>query len=125
MNNYITLDGKKYYTPFGGWSPAMINKPSTVELTSDGSIDVTYGPASFYSWEGEIEGPVTSPGTGWGTVSDLKTTIAKRQTVKFYDHYGVTEYDVHIIGPFSERSYSPKWDSASNIMIITVSLVEA
>lgn len=124
MNNYITLDSKKYYTPFGVWSPPVINKPSTVEITSDGTTDVTYGPASFLSWEGDIEAPVTAPATGFGTVSDLSTSLAKRQTLAFYDHYN-TQYSVHAIGPFHSRSISPKWDSASNVFLITVNLVQA
>lgn len=124
MNNYISLDGKYYFTPFGRWSPPLINKPSTTKVTSDGSTDVTYGPASFLSWEGDIEAPVTAPGSGYGTVSDLMTSLAKRQALTFYDHYN-TQYSVHAIGPFQSSSMSPKWDSASNIFLVTVNLVQA
>jgi hypothetical protein len=123
MNNYILLDGKKYVTPSKNWKP-VYDKPATVKATLLGGIDVTYGPAVYNEWQGEIEGPVTPKDGTWGSISDLRATIAKTTTVSFTDHYG-TGMNVHVLGPFQERSLAPKWDSASNCIFVQVRLIKA
>ena len=125
MNNYITLDGKKYRTPSKYWTPVE-DKPATVKMTLNGTVDVTYGPHTFFEWRGQIEGPVTPDDTNWGTIEDLRTTCAKTTSVKFRDHYYPThsEIDVHVLGPFQERSLSTMWDNASNRIYVTVRIVK-
>ncbi len=63
MNNYITLDGKKYMTPAKFWQP-YVDKPATVRKTLMGATDVTFGPAVTEEWRGQIEGPVTPEDDG-------------------------------------------------------------
>ena len=128
MNSYISLgtskNGAKYYkTPSKLWSPIII-KPATVRITLLGSLDATYCAADFYQWQGEIEGPITSPGTGYGTISELRAVLAVRGTVYFCDHYG-TEYKVHLLGPFKEHSFSSKWDGATNQINVPVLIYSA
>jgi hypothetical protein len=123
MNNYISLDGLKYYTPNKYWSPVE-DKPATIRQTLLGATDVTYGPAVFCEWRGQIEGPVTPKDGTWGSITTLRTTIAKMVAVAFVDHYG-TGMNVHALGPFQERSLSPRWDSASNSIYVTVRIVKA
>jgi len=88
MNDYITLDGYKYRTPARNWAPAE-HKPASVKTTLLGEVDATYGPTTTYEWRGEIAAPVTSPGTGWGTIADLRLSLKKRSALSFSDHYGV------------------------------------
>lgn len=122
MNAYVTLDGKKYPALADNWAPAM-SKASTVRYTFAGATDVTYGPATPVGWEGTLVADVTSRGTGWGSVADLRTTLAKRQAVTFVDHYG-TNHSVHITGIVKEMSRSRMWDAATNSIFFSVSLVK-
>lgn len=122
MNNYITLDNKKYHTPATQWKPD-IQKPATVRVTILGSVDATYGPASIPGWEGEIEAAVT-PETGFGSISDLRATLSKCEEVVFSDHYGANYY-VHVLGPFQQDSKSPMWDGASNKLSMRVKLMRS
>ena len=121
MNNYITLDGKKYKCPWRAWSPEG-NVPSAARLLLDGTSDIVFGSASILTWSGEIEAPVTPEDALWGKPEDLKCSLTKRTTLTFIDHYGVT-YTVLAKGPFKERSLSPKWDSESNVMFISAMFV--
>jgi hypothetical protein len=121
MNNYITLDGKKYKTPSKLWQPYG-DKPATVKKTLLGATDITYGPAVFKEWRGQIEAPVTAEDASWGTIDDLRTTLAKLEHVTFADHYGAG-YMAHVLGPFQERSLASKWDSPSNVIYVQVRIV--
>jgi hypothetical protein len=120
MNNYVTFDNYKYKTPATEWKPAS-SKPSMVRQTLSGALDVTYGPGGFYEWDGNIEGPVTAD-TGWGTIANLRTSLAKRTAITFIDHYGAS-YTAHAIGPFSEESKTPMWDGAGNRISVRVKIV--
>jgi len=121
MNSYITLDGKKYKTVHKQWTPGG-DKPATLRRTLLGSLDVTYGPGTFNDWQGKIEAPVTPIDGSWGTITDLRTTIAKTSNMSFTDHYG-TSYTVHVLGPFQEESRSPMWDGSSNAIYVKMRIV--
>ena len=121
MNNYITLDSKKYKTMHKAWLP-ITDKPATLRRTLAGSLDVTYGPGVFNEWQGKIEVPVTAA-TGYGTIADLRTTVAKLTSVSMTDHYGAT-YTVHVLGPFTEESRSPMWDGSLNMIYVQVRIVK-
>lgn len=121
MNDYITLDGKKYKTLFRSWRQTT-PKASSERVLLSGALDVTYGHASYKLWTGEIEGPVTPIDGSWGSVTDLRATLAKVVGVSLTDHYGNT-YTVHQIGPPQEDPFSPKWDGASNVIYFNVHLV--
>jgi len=122
MNNYILLDGYRYKTIFGSWK-TKTSKPATERYTLDGSLDVTYGPASPYEWDGKIIGPVVSDGGSWGTIEQLRVTLAKREALAYQDHYG-NAYTVHALGPFEEESRSPMWDAQTNEFLVGVRLVK-
>lgn len=122
MNDYITLDGFKYITPARNWT-VVNGKPGTERYTLSGALDISYGPATPKSWVGEIGGPVTARAAGWGTIADLRTTLAKKESVSLTDHVG-TVYTVHCLGDFSERSLLNKWDSAVNTFYVSVRLVK-
>ena len=117
MNNYIILDGKRYVTPAKTWQPATY-KSGSLRFTLTGTLDATYGAATILEWVGQIEAPATAT-TPWGAIADLRTSLRKRAGVSFTDHYG-TSYTVHTLGPFPERSVSPRWDGASNKIYINV-----
>ncbi|HZW04401.1 MAG TPA: hypothetical protein VFF68_10765, partial [Anaerolineaceae bacterium] len=70
FRDYITLDGLKFKTPQKAWRP-VDNNPSTLRRTLAGDADATFGPAAFFTWEGEIEAPPVAS-VGWGTYADLK-----------------------------------------------------
>jgi hypothetical protein len=122
MNNYITLDGKKYKTIHKQWTPGS-DKPATVRRTLLGTLDVTYGPGTFPDWQGKIEGPVTPIDSSWGSIADLRLTIVKMTSLSMTDHYGVTS-TVHVLGPFAEESRSPVWDAATNMIYVKVRIVK-
>ena len=121
MNNYITLDSKYYKTPVSSWVPSII-KPMTTRDAWDGSTDTTYGPSVHHEWQGLIRASV-SPATGYGSITDLRTTISKKSSVTFIDHYGVT-YSVDLSGPFKEHSFTNVWDASSNSIDISILLTE-
>lgn len=120
MNSYITFDGYRYKATHQNWSPAAEHKPSTVRPTLLGGLDATYGPVTILEWRGEIEAPIVASAP-WGTIANLRTSLRKRAGLSFTDHYGQT-YTVHAVGPFGERSLSPKWDSPSNKIYKSVTL---
>jgi len=120
MNNYITLDGFKYVTPFGKWTPVM-DKPATARIDLLGGLDVTYGPATWQRWQGMIE-VAANPTIGYGSPNDLRATLAKRTAVAFIDHYG-ENYSVHLLGPFPEMSFTPVWDGDSNVIFFQLTVV--
>lgn len=121
MKNYIMLDGYKYATNASNWRPVYA-KPHTERRTLSGAIDITYGPVYISAWEGEINAPVTAREVGWGTISQLRTTLEKRQAVTLVDHTEVT-YNVHCLGEHIERSLLNVWDSADNVFYVSVRLV--
>ena len=117
MNSYITLDSLKYSTTQQRWVPTTL-KPGSVRFTIEGTIDGTYGPDVFYVWQGEIRAPA-SAGAGWGTISDLRTTLAKRQSLTFIDHWG-TSHPVHIVGEMPERFLTPDWASSLGFVQVRI-----
>jgi len=124
MNNYINLDGKRYLTPHKRFN-AMPAKLSTVRKTLAGATDVTFGPAIFTEWQGVIEAPITPISGSYGTIADLRTSLAKTVSVGLTDHYA-TSYTVYIVGgPYTEESFTSMWDGASNVFYVPVRLVKA
>lgn len=119
MNDYITFDSLKYRTNTK-WHPEPFVPNTSRELLS-GNLDLTFGNTSLIYWIGEIVAPVTAPGAGWGTITNLRASLKKRQAFTMTDHYG-TSYSVHALGPFMERSLSPNWDSATNTIYVGVRL---
>jgi hypothetical protein len=119
MNNYITLDSKQYKTNGKNWKPEDI-VPSTERILLSGVHDVTFAAATLLVWSGQIEAPVIAAGS-WGTITDLRTSLRKRQLLSFTDHYG-TAYNVKATGPFKEDSKSVKWDGNSNVIFVQVRL---
>ena len=117
MNDYITLDGYKYRTAFKTWRPAILPMANS-RILANGALDLVHGPTVVYIFAGEITADVT-PDSGFGSISNLRATLEKKQALSLTDHYS-TAYTVHAIGPFPERSLSPKWDSASNIFYVSV-----
>jgi hypothetical protein len=123
MNNYILLYGKQYKTLASDWVPVWA-KPSTDRVTLSGNIDVTYGPAMIVGYTGSIIAPV-SAASGWGTISDLRTTLAKREVVTFTPHDSSTSRNVHVLGGFAPTSLMGMWDAASNEWYVEVRVLEA
>jgi hypothetical protein len=119
MNSYITLDNKQYSTTQKVWRPRTI-KPSGVRLTLLGNLDSTYGAGPLFEFTGEIRAEVT-PKTGYGSPSDLKASLEKKQGLSFTDHLGAS-YTVHV-RDFEESSLSPLWDGGGNVMFYSTTLV--
>ena len=119
MNNYITLDGKKYKTTAKSWKPSVII-PNTIRFNLDGSLDATFGPATIYQFDGTIMAPVTAP-TGYGSVDNLRASLQKRQILTFIDHYNTT-YSI-VSTNYTEYSLSPKWDNTTNEIGFAVQLI--
>jgi len=118
IRNYVIIDGKKYRAIHGKWIPVP-RKPMTVRYTLHDTVDVTYGPGVFKEWQGPIEAPVTPDDASWGTIDDIRTSLAKRQGVTYEDHYG-DAYTAHIQGPFPEASLQPVWDGVENKFQIVI-----
>lgn len=118
MNDYITLDGKKYHTNHKNWKYTP-DTPRTERILLDGSLDVTYAPVALKRWSGEIVGPITPDDASWGDISSLRVSLAKRQKLTLTDHYG-NSFSASFSGPFEERSLSPNWDSPSNVIYVQV-----
>jgi hypothetical protein len=121
MNNYITLDGKKYKVPSKQWLP-VTTKPNTVRLTLLGEVDVTFGSCVIKEYQGQIEGPVTPQDASWGSITDLRDTLTKRQEITMIDHFEET-FTVVCIGPFKEESFMSAWNAASNHFNITARII--
>jgi len=119
MNAYITLDSNKYTTVANNWEESAVT-PSTSRMLLNSAHDSTYGPATMLMWSGEIKIDVSENREGWGTIATLKATCQKKQRVTFTDHYG-NSYNAHLKG-YKQRSLSPMWDGASNVMYYTIAI---
>jgi hypothetical protein len=121
MNNYVTLDGKRYIAPHGGFFP-MRNKPATERITLSGASDITFGSGTMLEWIGMLIAPVTPIDSNWGDIDDLRATLEKRQGLGFTDFYGVAT-TVYAMDKHAEESISPMWDAATNEIRFTVRLI--
>jgi hypothetical protein len=127
MNNYITLDTYKYKTLQRAWVPSR-NTPSTSRVTLLGDLDITFGHVTLLTYQGELVGPVSVadtskyPGGGWGTITELRASLGKKQALAFTDHEGLT-MNVHARGPYPERNLLPDWDNTNNLVYVMVTLV--
>lgn len=122
MNNYITLNGKRYKTNSDTWTPPTQQRPVQVKKLWSGKNDVTFGPASIVEWSGDVIAPVVPDGPEYGSVVDLRTAYSLLQPLSFIDHYGVS-YTVVLAGSIAERSKTPVWDGASNSFLVPIILV--
>jgi len=114
---YIIFDGKKYATTAKSWMPEN-KKPSTVRLLADGTLDVTYGPGSVDYLSGEIIAKVAETREGWGSCSDIETSLRKMTGLTLVDHYGAN-HTVHCQG-YKRRASTPKWDASSTKMYFQI-----
>lgn len=119
MNDYISINTKKYPTSANAWEP-QIQKPSTFRLLLNGNTDTTYGAAKMAIWEGEIVVKVGEARSGYGTPSDLETALNTLGNITFIDHYGTT-YSV-VVQSWRRKSLGPKWDGSTNRLHYIVTL---
>lgn len=122
MNDYVTLDGKKYTATHGKWTEVIV-VPATIRKTLSGVTDVTYGPATYQEWRGEMRAYPGTPPVGYGTWSDLKTSLQSLAGLSFTDHFG-NAHTVHFGGEAHNTSLSPVWDQDSGKMFVMVRLVK-
>ncbi len=120
MNDYIVLDGLKYRTTHKQWQP-QIDRSVVIKKLLSGARNVTFGPVMKPIWAGAVRAPVT-PEAGFGSIEDLRTTYYKLAAVAFEDHYG-TAYTVVLDRRVNENSFSPKWDAASNMFEVNLTVV--
>lgn len=121
MNDYVTLDGKKYATIHGQWQPST-DRPVVIKRLLSGSTNVTFGPASNKRWRGKLLAAVT-PAVDYGSIGDLRTTCEKLEALTFIDHYG-NSHSVILDRVVDESSNVPKWDSPENKMHVNVTVVK-
>jgi hypothetical protein len=120
MNDYITLDGKKYHTSTN-WLPSNSRSMTARRLLS-GATNVTWGPATYKSWNGNIVVDVT-PAAGFGTIADLRAAYETTSALTYVDHYeGI--YSVVMDRGVDERSLSPMWTAPDNTINVTVTLIK-
>lgn len=124
MNDYVTLNGKRYTAPFGMFAPRR-SKPSRVRYNLSGALDVTYGPALPLVWEGKLKVPaVEADSDPEGDIDDFRVAIALKTSMAFIDHYG-NSYTVHLLGNFVEDPKIPVLDSVDNVFYIPVRIIRA
>jgi hypothetical protein len=121
MNDYITLDGKKYHTAANAWDPNE-ERPMIVRRLLSGGTNVTFGPTTFTGWRGVVMVDV-APATGFGSIDDFRLTYRKRTKLSFTDHYGNT-CDVVIDRTVGEKSLSPMWTAVDNVFRINLALLK-
>jgi hypothetical protein len=120
MNDYITLDGKRYKTTKKSWTPETVTPMQSKDYLN-GDLNATFGATSLLMWEGVIIAPSTAP-TLFGSIKDIDKTLVKRETVSFTDHHGTTYANVHLIGPFAKHSLFPNWDVAGNPIYVSITI---
>jgi len=120
MNDYVTLDSKKYKALFGQWGRQK-RKPAKIRMLLSGAVDVTYGPGEWYIWEGAFIVPAT-PDSGFGAPADLEASYAKTTTLAFTDHDG-EEYTVHFVGVLDRKTLTPLLDGLYNRFIYQVRII--
>jgi hypothetical protein len=121
MNDYITLDGKRYRTVHENWAP-LEERPMVVRRLLSGRSDVTWGPATFPGWRGQVAVEVGSQAP-FGNINDFRASYRKRTALDFIDHYGAS-YSVVIERSVDERSLSPMWDAPDNVIKVNVTLLK-
>jgi len=120
VNKYVVFDGFRYTCPFKMWD-IQPEKPMSYRYTWGAGIEVTYGPSIFKTWRGSLVARMT-PVALYGSIADLRISLAKVTFVEFEDHDGVV-YHAHAAYAGPEKSFSPKWDGASNAIYIPVIIV--
>jgi hypothetical protein len=121
MNDYITLDGKRYHTAADSWEPNE-ERPLTVRRLMSGNTNVTFGPATFTGWRGVVAVEVGAQAP-FGNIDDFRATYRKRSALTFMDHYG-DDYSVVIDRAVGEKSISPMWTAIDNVFRVNITLVK-
>jgi hypothetical protein len=121
MNDYITLDNKRYRLAAETFEPNE-DRPMTVRRLMSGATRVTFGPATFTGWNVTVLADVgaTAP---FGTPADLRVTYKKRTVLDYTDHMGVL-HGVVIDRRVGERSISPVHDAPDNTFRMTLTLIK-
>ena len=123
MNNYITLNGKKYKTSAKDWMPAQLTKPGTVRVLANGEVDASYGPGVLMRWSGSVLASVT-PEKDFGTLADLMEALSLPRELLFTDHYG-NSYYVHVVGEIKVKSMVNMWDAGSNRFSVNLNMIKS
>lgn len=121
MNSYVILDSKYYTATHSTWKQSQ-ERPMMMRTLLSGTRDIVYGVDFPNQWEGKLRVPVSASGS-YGTISDFRTTYAKKQSLSFTDHLG-NAYSVVILGNITEESLTPMWDASANVYLIPVQIVE-
>ncbi len=87
-----------------------------------GRSDVTWGPATFPGWRGQVAVEVGSQAP-FGNIDDFRASYRKRAALDFIDHYG-SPYSVVIERSVDERSLSPMWDAPDNVIKVNITLLK-
>lgn len=119
INNYITLDSKRYATKSTDWTPGLLS-PNTNRITLSGDLDATWGASVIYTWKGMIHADITPRAAEWGNPTNLETSLAKKQKLSMTDHYGTT-FDVVIAG-WEKSSQQADWEASGNEMSYNVEI---
>jgi hypothetical protein len=121
MNDYITLDDKRYGVAAESWEPNE-ERPMVLRRLMSGSTNVTFGPATFTGWTMTVMANVGAVAP-WGTPADLRTTYKKRSTLSYTDHFGAS-HTVVIDRRVGERSLSPQHDAPDNTIRMNLVLIK-
>jgi hypothetical protein len=121
MNDYVTLDGKRYRTAHDDWAPNE-DRPMVIRRLMSGSQKVTFGPATFTGWSLTLMADVGAQAP-YGTPDDLRTTYKKRTVLIYLDHFE-NEHDVVIDRRVGEKSLSPKHDAPDNTFRMPMTLIK-
>lgn len=88
MNNYVTIDGKKYkvVSPYYSKPP---DKAITVRPTVDGSVDRVHGP-TIWRYAMVLRVVHANPASGYGTLADLVSSFTEQNDITFIDVDGTS-----------------------------------
>jgi hypothetical protein len=121
MNDYITLDSKRYRLAAETFEPNE-DRPMTVRRLMSGATRVTFGPATFTGWSVTVMADVSAVAP-FGTPADLRATYKKRSVLTYTDHFGAT-HSVVVDRRVGERSISPVHDAPDNTFRMTLTLIK-
>ncbi len=120
INNFITLDGKKYKTSANNWLE-IENSPRQHKRLLSSAGDISFGVNTFLAWKGDIFVDVSPTDILYGSFDDLQTTFRKKSSLTMIDHYGVSR-SVVMGGTMEKRSILPDWADPSNEFHISVEI---
>jgi len=88
MNNYVTIDGKKYKVVSPNYS-VLPEKAITVRQTVGAAVDRVHGP-SLTRYLMVLRVVHASPESGYGTLSDLVASYVKQSDITFVNIDGTS-----------------------------------